>query len=223
MHHVAARANGEQLLFRESADRLRFLDELRDVIRKYDWRCSAYCLMGSHFHLILYTVKPTLSAGMGRLCAAYAQWFNWRYDRFGHLFAARFMSQHMTEDAHLLEAHRYIALNPVRAGRCTDPADWRWGSYRGIAGLEEPIGFLDVDSVHNLFDSAQAYRAFVLGSDPGSAGCDEAAERLGDAADGFFVALLGQADAVAVLAVRLDHTVDVLPRLPVRIRRLRHT
>jgi putative transposase len=171
MHHIAARASGEQLLFRESADRLRFLDELRSVIRKYGWRCSAYCLMGSHFHLIVYTVQPTLSAGMRRLCAAYAQWFNWRYDRHGHLFAERFMSQHITEDAHLLEAHRYIARNPVRAGQCADPEDWRWGSYRAIAGLEEPVDFLEVESALELFslrrEPAQAaYRAFVLGSDP---------------------------------------------------------
>jgi hypothetical protein len=129
--------------------------------------------MGSHFHLIVYTVRPTLSAGMRRLCAAYAQWFNWRYNRHGHLFAGRFMSQHLTDDAHLLEAHRYIALNPVRAGHCADPADWRWGSYRSIAGLEEPVDFLDIKSVHDVFDSALAYQSFVLsgieglGSDPG--------------------------------------------------------
>jgi len=172
MHHVAARANGDQLLFNKPADRLEFLDELRSAICKYDWRCTAYCLMGSHFHLIVYTVGPTLSAGMRRLCASYAQWSNWRYSRHGHLFAGRFMSQHVTDDAHLLEAHRYIALNPVRAGHCADPADWRWGSYRALAGLEEPVDFLDVESVHDVFDSVRAYRSFVLsgierlGSDP---------------------------------------------------------
>src|SRR5213596_2926163 len=53
-------------------------------------------------------------------------------------------------------------------------------------------------------------------------GVDQVAEGLGHAADGFLVALLRQAQAVAVLAVGLDHPVDVLPRLPVRIRRLRH-
>jgi putative transposase len=179
MHHVAARSSGDGLLFRESADRLRFLGELRDVAKKYDWRVSAYCLMGSHFHLIVYTVRPTLSAGMRRLCAAYAQWANWQYGRHGHLFAARFMSQHITEDEHLLEAHRYVALNPVRAEHCTDPADWRWGSYRALAGLERPAGFLDVHSVHDLFGSASAYRAFVeLGSDPVRGQTPRAARKL---------------------------------------------
>jgi putative transposase len=115
-------------LYDEVADRHRFLELLAEVVARYEWRCDAYCLMGTHFHLILYTVKPTLSAGMRRLSGAYAQWFNWKYSRHGHLFAGRFSSRHITEDAHLLEAHRYVALNPVRAEHCDDPADWRWSS-----------------------------------------------------------------------------------------------
>jgi len=171
MHHVASRANADRPLFREPADRRQFLDELTTVIDKYEWRCSAYCLMGSHFHLILYTVQPTLSAGMARLCASYAQWLNWKYDGVGHVFASRFMSRHITQDAHLMEAHRYIALNPVRAEHCDHPAAWRWGSYRALAGLERAPEFLDLPAVHGLFGSPRAYRDFVLdserlGSDP---------------------------------------------------------
>lgn len=30
---------------------------------------------------------------------------------------------------------RYIELNPVRAGMCADPADYRWSSYRHHAGM----------------------------------------------------------------------------------------
>jgi putative transposase len=88
-----------------------------------------------------------------------------------------FSSRHITDDAHLLEAHRYVALNPVRAGLCDDPAQWRWGSYRALAGFERPPDFLDVKAVHELFSlepaaAVRAYRAFVLsgierpGSDP---------------------------------------------------------
>jgi len=133
--------------------------------------------MGSHFHLILYTPQPTLSAGMARLCSRYAQWFNWKYARNGHLFAHRFSSQHITSDEHLFAAHRYVALNPVTAGQCSDPAGWRWGSYRALAWLAAPPEFLDVAAVYDLFcprhnEARRAYRALVLsgaeglGSDP---------------------------------------------------------
>jgi putative transposase len=177
VHHVSALACGEEPLFRESEDRREFLRQLCKVSRRYEWRCDAYCLMGTHFHLIVYTVEPTLSAGMGRLCGTYAQWFNWKYDRRGHLFARRFMSRHIVDEAHLLEVHRYVALNPLRAGLCRAPAQWPWGSYKAICGLERPAECLDVTAVHGLFGlrtaaAQRAYGEFVrsgierLGSDP---------------------------------------------------------
>jgi REP element-mobilizing transposase RayT len=166
IHHVTAIACGDEQLYREPADRRRFLGHLGEVVQRYEWRCDAYCLMGTHFHLIVYTANPTLSAGMHRLCSVYAQWFNWKYDRRGHLFGNRFSSQHITNDAHLLEAHRYVALNPVRAGLCENPAQWWWGSYRALVGLERPADFLDASAVRALF-SQRAFREFVLqGSDP---------------------------------------------------------
>jgi putative transposase len=184
IHHVTALAASDDQLFREPADQRRFTQHLRRVAIDHDWRCNAYCLMGTHFHLIVYTVTATLSIGMRRLLGEYAQWFNWKYERRGHLFSGRFSSRHITDDAYLLEAHRYVALNPVRAGLCNDPADWRWGSYRALAGFERPPDFLDVRAVRELFNlepeaAARGYRAFVLsgierpgsdhlGSDPSS-------------------------------------------------------
>src|SRR3954470_20663703 len=162
MHHVTARASGDALIFGETADRRRFAQQLRGVISDYEWRRSAYCLMGSHFHLLVYTVEATLSAGMRRLLSCYAHWFNGKYDRQGHLFVGRFGSRHITDDEHLLEAHRYIALKPLRAEHCDHPAGWRWGSYRALAGLERAPDFVDVASVHDLFGSARGYRDFVL-------------------------------------------------------------
>jgi REP-associated tyrosine transposase len=192
IHHVTAVASGDELLFREPADRRRFMQQLRRAVTDHDWRCQAYCLMGTHFHLIVYTVTATLSVGMRRLIGEYAQWFNWKYGRRGHLFAGRFSSRHISDDAHLLEAHRYVALNPVRAGHCDDPADWRWGSYRALAGLEPPPDFLDVKAVHELFSlepepAKRAYRAFVLsgieqpGSDPVQGSDPDQAARLFEA------------------------------------------
>jgi REP-associated tyrosine transposase len=167
LHHVTALANGGHALFRESADRGRFMDQLRKVIDKHEWHCQAYCLMSTHFHLLVYTVEPTLSSGMRQLCSGYAQWFNWKYDRKGHVFVGRFGSQHIVEEPHLMEVHRYVALNPVRAEQCADPGQWPWGSYRALAGLERAPDFLDVRAVHELFSlqpgaAVRAYRAFVL-------------------------------------------------------------
>jgi REP element-mobilizing transposase RayT len=172
-HHVAGLAMENDVAFREAADRIEFLARLERVVECYQWNCRAYCLMGTHFHLIVHTPAPNLSRGLQNLCGPYALWFNWKYSRRGHLFARRFVSAHIETDSHLLEAHRYVALNPVRAGLCEAPGSWPWGSYRAIAGLEPAPGFLDVDGVLELFDARpdvarETFRAFVGAANAGT-------------------------------------------------------
>jgi putative transposase len=155
-HHIAALAVERERVFREPADRRRLLALLGAIVDLYAWNCRAFCLMGTHFHLIVHTPEPNLSRGMQHLCGVYAQWFNWKYGRRGHLFGRRFGSVHIVSDEHLFEAHRYVALNPVRAGLCARPEFWRWGSFRSLAGLEEPAPFLDVAGTLGLFAPRQA-------------------------------------------------------------------
>ena len=169
-HHVAALAVDRERAFRDPADRRRLLAQLDAVVDCYQWTCGSYCLMGTHFHLIVHTPEPTLSRGMQHLCGSYAQWFNWKYGRRGHLFGRRFGSVNIVTDEHLLEAHRYVALNPVRAGLCKRPESWRWGSFRALVGLEAPQAFLDIDGVLGLFASRReraqpAFRRFVEAGD----------------------------------------------------------
>ncbi|MDR3468243.1 MAG: hypothetical protein P4M07_20105, partial [Xanthobacteraceae bacterium] len=47
----------------------------------------------------------------------------------GHLFQGRFSSVAL-DDAHLVAAARYVALNPVRARLVARPQDWEWSSAR---------------------------------------------------------------------------------------------
>ena len=154
--HIAARAVDGADVFHEVRDRLSLLALLHVVAQRYGWRCQAYCLMCTHFHLIVQTMKPTLARGMQALCGVYGLRFNKRYERRGHLFGSRYMSVAITSDAHLLEAHRYVARNPVRAGLCSQPGDWRWGSYRAILDLEGAFSFLDVGGVLRLLDDRPA-------------------------------------------------------------------
>jgi putative transposase len=50
----------------------------------------------------------------------------------------------------------------VRAGLCTDPADWPWSSFRGTLGITRPPPFLAVERVLGLFglDRRRARKAF---------------------------------------------------------------
>jgi putative transposase len=121
-------------VFLDDLDRNRFLTVLAGVVEELGWLCPAYCLMTNHFHLLVQTPQPDLAVGMHRVNSAHANYFNRRHDHVGHLFQARYDAEVVQREAHLLEACRYIVLNPVRAGICRRPGDWRWSSYRATAG-----------------------------------------------------------------------------------------
>src|SRR5581483_10556072 len=70
--------------------------------------------------------RETLTLAMHRLLGIYAQRFNRRYGRKGHLFEERFASWVIEDEEHLWAAIRYVRWNPVAAGLCRDPRDWLW-------------------------------------------------------------------------------------------------
>lgn len=159
--HVTARGNGRADIYLDDRDRTTFLADLRTTVERQDWACLAYCLMPNHFHLLVRTSRPNLSAGMQRLNGVYAQRFNRRHDRVGHVFQGRFHAALVQRETHLHETLRYVALNPVRAGFCAAPSDWAWSSHRAVLGRAAP-GVVAVDQVRALFGGAEAYEAFVL-------------------------------------------------------------
>jgi putative transposase len=135
LYHVTARGNNRERIFAEDWDRVLFLDCLDRVDERYAWMCHAYCLMDTHYHLLIETPQPNLALGCQRLNGVYAQLFNQRHGRIGHLFQGRYHAALVQTDSHVLEAARYIVLNPVRAGLARGPADWSWTSYHATAGL----------------------------------------------------------------------------------------
>ena len=110
---------------------LRLLARFEDRFR---WTRLAHCLMGNHYHLLVRTSDARLPAGMQRLNGCYAQWFNRRHERTGHLFQGRYGSELVKTDAHLLATARYIEMNPVAAGLCSTPAQWPWSDWAPALG-----------------------------------------------------------------------------------------
>ncbi len=76
--------------------------------------------MDNHYHLLIDTPDGNLSIGMRQFNGIYTQRFNKRHGRVGHLFQGRFKAVVVQKDSHLLEACRYVVLNPVRPKRVTD-------------------------------------------------------------------------------------------------------
>ncbi len=80
------RGDRREPIFKDDADRHRWVETLWECCAKTDWQVHAYCLMSNHFHLVLETPKANLVAGMKWFLGTYASRFNRRHNLFGHLF-----------------------------------------------------------------------------------------------------------------------------------------
>ena len=114
-------------IFLADVDRLDFLSLLKAVTKASAWSCHVFCLMTTHYHVVIETSLESLSRGMHQLNWKYAVLYNKRYGRRGHLFESRFSAWVIRDDAHLEATCNYVLTNPARAG--LDTADpWPWAA-----------------------------------------------------------------------------------------------
>jgi putative transposase len=171
LYHVISRGNNRGRVFRAEADYEAFFAVLEQVIDRFGWLCHSYCLLGNHYHLLVETPQPNLPLGMRHLNGVFAQQYNRRRGRVGHVFQARYKSILVERDSYLLNVVRYIAWNPVRARLCREPAGWKWSSYPALAGLVPARVFLTTEWVLGQFGNdrriaRERLREFVEGERP---------------------------------------------------------
>jgi len=123
-------------MFHDDFDRTDFCNRLTRALTRFGWTCHAFCLMSTHYHLLVAVEQDRLQPGMHALNGPYAQQFNKRHGRKGHLRGSPYGARLISDDDDFLHVVRYIARNPVRAGLCSSPSDYVWSSYRGCAGYD---------------------------------------------------------------------------------------
>ena len=159
VYHVTSRGDRREAIFEGDVDRRGFLDVLALGLARFDAQVLAYCLMGNHYHLVVYTRQANLSLLMRHANGVYTQDYNRRHGKVGHLFKGRFKAILVDREGYLLEVCRYVELNPVRAGMVGAAGAWPWSSYRAHVGEAESPEWLDTAGLH----------AFLLGRPAGSA------------------------------------------------------
>jgi len=129
IYHLMTRGINQQNIFSSDDDYERFLNTLSRYSRKSNCEIYAYCLMDNHIHLLLKEGQEPLATTMKRIGTSYVYYYNWQYNRKGHLFQDRFKSEPVEDDAYFLTVLRYIHQNPVKAGITDDPVTYPWSSY----------------------------------------------------------------------------------------------
>lgn len=164
IYHVGVRAPGGLPLFRGSENYIEFITILGATIVREQVSCLAFCLMTTHYHLLLDVEDSALPRAMKRLNWHYARSVNDRTAGKGHVVGGRYFSNPVSDTEQLLTAFRYIARNPVEAGICKAPENWRWGSYAGTVGLGPAFEMVDPSLLlRSVTGGAEWLRGFVDG------------------------------------------------------------
>jgi REP-associated tyrosine transposase len=169
-YHVTIHAVDNGTIVRNDVDRLELVTTVSRVVARKGWVCLAFCILDTHYHLLVTTPEANLAAGMQLLNGTYAQGFNRRHGRKGHLFRERYRTRRVATDAHLLLTVRYIALNPVRADMVDSPVTHPWSSYAGVIGGKHCWPFIARRELLAQFGppaaAVQMLRDFVEGAYP---------------------------------------------------------
>ena len=128
IYHIVLRGINKQRIFEENEDCQKFLSTLKKYKFTSEYEIYGYCLMSNHIHLLMKEGKEDLGIVFRRIGASFVYWYNWKYNRFGHLFQDRFKSEAVETTQYFLTALRYIHQNPVKAG-IAKVDSYHWSSY----------------------------------------------------------------------------------------------
>lgn len=128
-------------------------DKLVDII--------AYCIMPTHFHLILKQLKDKgISTFISLISNSYTRYFNIKHKRKGPLWEKEFQNVLVSTDEQLLHLTRYVHLNPVTAFLVDKPQDWPFSSYKEFLGEVKEDD--KICSFENILDiTPKEYKTFV--------------------------------------------------------------
>ena len=168
-HHIMIRGMNRSSIFDDDQDRKKFLEKLAGYIDADTCHIYAFALMDNHAHILFRTGAKGVSFVMRKLLTWYAQYFNRRHGRTGHLFENRYKSILCEEESYFLELVRYIHLNPVRAGIVKDSESlerYPWTGHGTIMGYCLN-NWMDADYVlaqfgRNKKPARMAYKKFVV-------------------------------------------------------------
>lgn len=169
-YHVYNRGVNRCRVFLEDGNYRFFIGRLRLYAAEASAEIVAYCLMPTHYHLLVHLKGGELSSLMHRLGMSYANALNKRHNRVGPLFQGRFQAKLVEKDEYLLHLSRYIHLNPVASGLAARPDEWPYSSYLDFVdplarSLVEPGIVLDqlAPAEASPAEQSAAYRRFVEG------------------------------------------------------------
>jgi putative transposase len=142
-HHITQRGVDRCPVFETDFDRSTYLRLLCQNLSPAGVRLLGWCLMTNHVHLVaLPDSADSLALLLRRVHGRYAQYFNVRSGRTGHLWQNRYFACALGA-GHVWRALSYVDRNPVRAGMVPSAAEYPWSSAAAHLSGCDPSHLLD--------------------------------------------------------------------------------
>ena len=171
-YHIMCRSISEVDLFKDDDDKDRYMNLIKKYQKLYSFRVYGCCLMTNHAHMIIFANGADIPKIMHSLKFCYAQYFNNRHKRHGHLFQDRFKSKIVNHEDYIYLLSAHIHNNPMAISDYTTcPEKFEYSSLAAYVGLKEDIyGILDVDFILSMLgkskeESIENYIKFVYRCD----------------------------------------------------------
>lgn len=161
LYHAINRGNDKQIIFYDSGDFQKYLYLLKKYKNKYEIDIIGYVLMSNHIHLLLDAPGKTISSFMQIVSSLYAKYFNKKYDRIGHLFQGRFLSETIEDDEAFISVFKYIIKNPQKAG-ISNFDEYKWSNYKEI---KKNHSFVNTKPIINILGNLNNLFKFLYEND----------------------------------------------------------
>ncbi|MCB9903801.1 MAG: transposase [Planctomycetes bacterium] len=115
------RGIAKRTLFETRQDIRYFLSRVARAVRDGQLEVHAYCVLSTHYHMLVRSPIGELSPAMQRIQNSYVRWFNRSRRRDGPLVRARYTSRRVNTLRYRTDLVRYIDDNPVHANIARSP------------------------------------------------------------------------------------------------------
>jgi putative transposase len=160
IYHVMLRGIDKRKIFLSDEDCEKFLSNVEKAMIKAEFTVYGYCLMINHVHLLIKIGKEDIGDSVKRITVGYAQYFNIKYGRTGHLFQNRFRSEPVDDDVYFRTVLRYIHQNPVKARMVNKISDYKWSSYREYF-IEDNSRLIDTSLALEYFGNRKTFEKYM--------------------------------------------------------------
>ncbi len=150
-YHVMNRGANRSRIFYKNKDYELFLEVLQEACNLFNVSISAYCLMNTHYHIVVHTPEGNLSRFMRHVNGVYTQRYNRKYEKDGPLFRGRYKAILIQADEYLTQAVKYVHQNPIKAKVVNNLNDFKWSSHRLYLKGKNVDEWMDINSILAYF------------------------------------------------------------------------